>query len=149
MESLLVLDLALSHFKEKEDPNDKMVFICCDCASAIDIVSKKQCLEIQAKSLREINDQVKELKDLGIKPYLIWCPAHCNIDYNEMVDKIASDAAKGGNPESDNPPISKVERFKIINDLVKKEWKTQMANVNIWNSYQGAHNRRLFKTMAP
>ena len=69
------LDLALSHFKEKEDPNDKMVFICCDCASAIDIVSKKQCLEIQAKSLREINDQVKELKDLGIKPYLIWCPA--------------------------------------------------------------------------
>ena len=88
MESLSVLDLALSHFKEKEDPNDKMVFICCDCASAIDIVSKKQCLEIQAKSLREINDQVKELKDLGIKPlsHMVpcsLCPAHCHIDYNE------------------------------------------------------------------
>ena len=86
------LELALSHFKEKEDPNDRMVFICCDCISAIDVVSKQQSFENHAKSLREINGQVKELKALGIKPYLIWCPAHCNIEYNEMADKVASDA---------------------------------------------------------
>ena len=137
------LDLALSQFKEKEDPNYKLVFICCDCVSAIDVVSKQQSFENHAKSLREINGQVKELKVWGIKPYLIWWPAHCNIDYNEMVDKIASDAAKGGNPESDNPPISKVERFKIINDLVKKEWKTQ------WRmSTSGNHTKELITDLS-
>ena len=87
------------------------------------MLPKQQSFENHAKSLREINGQVKELKVWGIKPYLIWWPAHCNIDYNEMVDEIASDAARPS--ASDNPPLSKAESYKIINDLVNKERKTQ------------------------
>ena len=64
---------------------------------------------------------------MGVRPILVWVPAHANIPLNEMADKSANEAAKEAKNESslEAMPLSKATAFKIINDIVKKEWQRQ------------------------
>ena len=56
-----------------------------------------------------------------------WFPAHANIPLNEMADKSVNEAATEAKNESslEAIPLSKATAFKIVNDIVKRDWQRQ------------------------
>ena len=64
---------------------------------------------------------------MNLKPLLVWYPAHCRIDYTEMVDQMAAYAlaAVKGNPKA---------------NLTLYQKQSYLRSSTNWQGKNGRHN---------
>ena len=103
------------------------VYVLCDCTSAIDIVINQSDIKTRLEILRNIWKSLNSLKNIGIQVFLIWCPGHCDIIFNDLADETAKKAAEElSNMVTQNDSVTQLDQStlqKIIREDQTKAWQ--------------------------
>ena len=124
---ILALQNALKYFGNVSirRKHTEMIYVLCDCESAIDIVLNRNMTRYHTDKYLALDNTCKRLKDLNVKVSIIWIPGHVGIKQNELVDQEAKRTAKAiadGNLKADTR-ISIPAAIKLAKDLMTATWQ--------------------------
>ena len=102
----LALDMAILYFctRQELDRRRDELFILSDCKAAIDIILNRHHADSHVHILSRIRSHLTALRNMKVNVTLVWIPGHCNIYYQDIVDRCA----KSVTLDPDNIPSTTV-----------------------------------------
>ena len=94
---------------------------------SIDIISNQNSPGERAESFKEILNDLERLKQHNVTVEIIWCPANCNIQYNEVANEEAKKCALAlsqcENVEKHLRGTSYSTISKVIREFSNQQWQ--------------------------
>ena len=126
---LIAIKLAVKHIQTNTTGNDLRNVI-----EKLHIFSDSQCaighlrLGWEPKShkatIQEVQTDIKNLEQAGVKVEISWTPGHSDIKGNELADKLAKEAAEEAKEKKDLPPVITMGDVKTAaRESGRKKWQ--------------------------
>jgi len=120
------LELSVKYYQScKYRKNSEILYILCDCSSAIDVIVNRLYAATGAELFTRLSYLEGVLSDINVKIVLSWIPGHQGIPVNETADYLAKQTARYIYTGQLSAPcfVTYNDAVRIAADIARKSWQ--------------------------